>query len=254
MVDSISRFDTRVESYVKYRPTYPQVVIDVLAANCGLTEHGVVADVGSGTGILSELFLKRGNTVFGVEPNARMRATAERLLGSYTQFKSVDGTAEATTLSAGSVDLVTAAQAFHWFDRAQARLEFTRILKPKGWVALLWNERRLDSTPFLRAYEQLMLQYGTDYEKVRHENVASHIPDFFGPQGFREESFENIQNFDFDGLKGRVLSSSYAPGPDHPNFESMIAALGKIFDTYQRGGAIAFEYDTKLYYGQLKSE
>jgi len=253
MVDSISRFNTRVESYAKYRPTYPHVVIDVLTANCGLSEDGIVADVGSGTGILSELFLKRGNTVFGVEPNAQMRATAEALMDSYPQFNSVDGTAEATTLDAGSVDLVTAAQAFHWFDRARARLEFTRILKPNGWVALLWNERRLDSTPFLRAYEQLMLQYGTDYEKVRHENVTSHIQDFFAPQGFREESFDNIQNFDFDGLKGRVLSSSYAPGPNHPNFETMMAALRKIFDSYQRSGTIAFEYDTRLYYGRLKS-
>lgn len=253
MVDSISRFNTRVESYAKYRPTYPDVIIDVLRANCGLTEGGIVADVGSGTGILSELFLKRGYTVIGVEPNAQMRATAEALMGSYQQFKSVDGTAEATSLGAGSVDMVTAAQAFHWFDRARARLEFTRILKANGWVALLWNERRLDSTPFLRAYEQLMLQYGTDYAKVRHENVTSHIQDFFAPQGFREESFDNVQNFDFDGLKGRVVSSSYAPGPDHPNFDSMIVALREIFDTYQRSGKIAFEYDTRLYYGQLKS-
>jgi ubiquinone/menaquinone biosynthesis C-methylase UbiE len=253
MVDSISRFNTRVDSYAKYRPTYPHVAIDELTANCGLTEDGIVADVGSGTGILSEMFLKRGNTVFGVEPNAQMRATAEALMSSYPQFKSVDGTAEATTLEAGSVDLVTAAQAFHWFDRARARLEFTRILKPNAWVALLWNERRLDSSPFLRAYEQLMLQYGTDYEKVRHENVTRHIQDFFAPQRCREESFDNIQNFDFDGLKGRVLSSSYAPGPDHPNFDSMMTALRKIFDTYQRSGTIAFEYDTRLYYGQLKT-
>jgi ubiquinone/menaquinone biosynthesis C-methylase UbiE len=225
----------------------------LLKADCGLTEASLVADVGSGTGILSEMFLRNGNTVFGVEPNARMRSSAETLLSKYPQFKSIDGAAEATTLNSQSIDIVTAAQAFHWFDQTRARMEFARILKPKGWVALIWNERRLDSTPFLHDYEQLMLQYGTDYQKVRHENVTGEIADFFAPQDFGLESFENIQTFDFESLKGRVLSSSYAPGPEHPSFEPMIASLREVFEEHQQRGTVAFEYDTRVYYGQLSS-
>lgn len=253
MVDSITRFSTRVENYAKFRPTYPQLIIDLLKVDCGLTEASIVADVGSGTGILSEMFLRNGNTVFGVEPNALMRKSAEKLLSSYQQFISLDGAAEATTLESDSIDFVTAAQAFHWFNRKLARVEFARILKPRGWVVLIWNERRLDSTPFLRAYEKLILQYGTDYQKVRHENMTGEIAEFFASQGFRRESFENTQTLDFDSLLGRVLSASYTPEPDHPSFEPMIAALREIFEEHRQNGTIAFEYDAKVYYGQLST-
>lgn len=253
MLDSIDRFTTRVENYAKFRPTYPHFIVDLLKANCGLTEASLVADVGSGTGILSEIFLRNGNTVFGVEPNAQMRSSAESLLSNYMQFKSINGAAEATMLASHSIDIVTAAQAFHWFDRTRARVEFARILKPKGWVALIWNERRLGSTPFLRAYEQVLLQYGTDYQNVRHENVTEQLAEFFAPQGFRRESTENIQTFDFEGLLGRVFSSSYTPEPNHPSFEPMIASLHEVFKKHEEGGTIAFEYDTRLYYGQLST-
>lgn len=251
MVDSTSRFTTRVENYAKYRPTYPRNIIDLLKAECGLTADSVIADVGSGTGIFSELFLKNGNTVFGVEPNAPMRTAAEGLLGEYRGFRSLKGSAESTNLVSNSVDFVTAAQAFHWFEPKKARAEFVRILKPAGWVVLIWNERRLDSTPFLRDYEQLLLRYGTDYEQVRHENVAGEINGFFAPQVFRQESFENIQRFDFESLRGRVLSASYTPERGHPGFEPMMVRLSELFDANQKNGAVAFEYDTKVYYGHL---
>src|SRR5689334_15561560 len=134
MVDPTLRFSNRVDNYSKYRPTYPSAVLDLLAAECGLTSNALIADIGSGTGLLAELFLTNGNRVVGVEPNREMRAAGERLLANAPGFTSVDGTAEATTLAAGSVDFVTAGQAFHWFDRALARVEFARILKPEGWV------------------------------------------------------------------------------------------------------------------------
>src|SRR5688572_15000399 len=151
-----SRFSSRVENYIKFRPGYPKEVIDILKTDCGLTESSKVADIGSGTGILSELFLKNGNRVFGVEPNEPMRTAAERLLSAFPEFVSVDGSAEATRLEAGSMDFVAAGQAFHWFDRDAAKTEFKRILKPEGWVVLIWNERSIDSTPFLREYEKLL--------------------------------------------------------------------------------------------------
>ncbi len=251
MTDAVTRFSNRVENYVRYRPSYPPGLIDILKSECGLEPSSSVADVGSGSGILAELILKNGNQVFGVEPNPEMRLAAERLLAAYPKFVSVAAAAEDTTLDAESVDLIAAAQAFHWFDRARAKQEFARILKPSGWVALIWNERRLDSTPFLRAYESLLLRYGTDYEKVRHENVESEIGEFFSPQEFHLKSLENLQQFDFESLKGRLLSSSYVPERDHPNFPAMLQELERIFNAHESKGIVRFEYDTRVYYGQL---
>ncbi|GIV98424.1 MAG: hypothetical protein KatS3mg057_3081 [Herpetosiphonaceae bacterium] len=170
-MDPTRRFSSRVENYITYRPSYPLEVLDVLRRECGLTESATIADIGSGTGILSALFLKNGNRVFGVEPNPTMRVAGERLLQSYERFTSIDGSAEATGLPDQSVDFATAGQAFHWFDREKARAEFARILKPQGWVVLIWNSRRLSGTPFLRAYEQLLRTYGTDYEQVQHRKI-----------------------------------------------------------------------------------
>src|SRR5688500_2394147 len=161
MSSATERFTSRVEYYAKYRPGYPTEVIELLRSECGLTPASIVADVGSGTGIFSEMLLKNGNTVIGVEPNAAMRGAAENLLRGYLKFQSVNGSAEATTLANASVNLITAGQAFHWFDAAAARDEFVRIIQPRGFVVLIWNDRSLDSTAFLRGYETLLREYGT---------------------------------------------------------------------------------------------
>lgn len=251
MTNHQNRFSSRVENYVKYRPGYPAEILDILKSECGLRESSVIADVGSGTGILSELFLRNGNRVYGVEPNAPMRLAAEQLLSSFPEFISVAGAAEATQLESQSIDLITAGQAFHWFDWPTAKTEFKRILKPGGWVALIWNQRLVDSTPFLCDYESLLLQYGTDYQEIRHENAATHIAGFFEPEGFEVKSLKNFQHFDFDGLKGRLLSASYVPESGHPDFEPMLCSLEKLFDLYSSENTVTVEYETKLYYGQL---
>ncbi len=251
MSDSVTRFSNRVENYARYRPTYPASVIDLLKANCGLTQDSIIADVGSGTGILSELFLINGNTVFGIEPNAPMRNFAEQDFQKFRNFVTVEATAEATTLDAASVDFITAAQAFHWFDQAKAKTEFARILKPRGWVVLIWNERRLDSSPFLRDYESLLLRYGTDYARVRHENVDSDIAGFHLPEPVRLTSIENLQHFDFESLKGRTRSASYTPEPGDANFEPLLSELEEIFNAHEHKGRVTVEYDTRVYYGRL---
>lgn len=248
-----NRFSTRVENYIKFRPGYPSELINILKSDCALTASAVVADIGSGTGILSELFLRNGNRVFGVEPNEPMRAAGERLLSCFPGFISVDGSAEVTGLDAESVDFIAAGQAFHWFDRSAAKIEFKRILKPGGWVVLLWNERLTDSTAFLRGYEKLLLQYGTDYQEIRHENAEKGIGGFFSPQSFQEKSLPNLQRFDLQGLRGRVFSSSYVPEPDHPNFGAMVSRLEELFQAHNDGGEVDFEYVTKIYYGQLSA-
>jgi SAM-dependent methyltransferase len=251
MIDSTQRFSSRVKNYIKYRPGYPPAVLDLLKEKCGLTGASVVADIGSGTGILTELFLRNGNPVFAVEPNGDMRSAAERLLDKYQNFKSISGTAEAATLKDQSVNFITAGQAFHWFDREQSRREFLRILKPGGWLVLIWNDRILTG-PFAQAYEQLLRTYGTDYADVNHKGVDARVlSPFFGSSGYKQIRFPNRQVFDWEGLKGRLLSSSYAPEPGHPMYAPMLEALNTLFSVHQTGGQVVFEYDTLVYYGQF---
>jgi len=253
MIDSTQRFSSRVENYIKYRPGYPAGVLDLLKGRCGLTSTSMVADIGSGTGILTELFLRNGNRVFAVEPNREMREAAERLLRRYPNLTSVSGTAETTTLPDRSVDFITASQAFHWFDCERSRREFIRILKPGGWGVLIWNERRMVSL-FAKAYEHLLRTYGTDYEEVNHKHTdARVIGPFFGANGYEQAGFPNRQIFDWEGLKGRLLSSSYAPEPGHPRHVPMLEALNTLFSRYQTDGKVVFEYDTLVYYGQLSA-
>jgi SAM-dependent methyltransferase len=245
-----NRFSSRVENYVRYRPGYPAELIDLLRRDCGLMKTSSVADIGSGTGKLSELFLKTGCRVFGIEPNKEMREAGERM--NSPNFTSVDGTAEATTLPAQSVDFITAGQAFHWFNQEQCRPEFVRILKPDRWLAIIWNDRRNDTTPFLADYERLLAEFGTDYAEACHRRTDKPevIRAFFGKEP-RFKNFSNAQQFDFEGIKGRLLSSSYAPEAGHPKHEPMLAALKWIFDARQKNGQVAFEYDTHVYYGHL---
>lgn len=245
------RFSSRVGNYVRYRPGYPSAITDLLKNECGLSSASVIADVASGTGIFTRMLLENGNRVFGVEPNAEMRQAGEEFLRPYSNFTSVAGTAEATTLGDHSVDFVTAAQAAHWFDRENARHEFIRICRPSGWTVLLWNERRTGSTPFLRVYEQLLVEYGTDYQDVRSERTTEQIETLFAPSRFRLSTFDSQQDFDYPALEGRLLSSSYTPQADDPGHSPMLGELRRIFDTHQVNDRVAFEYDTRVYYGQL---
>ena len=250
--DPTRRFSNRVEDYIRYRPGYPRALLGLLEDECGLTPAAVVADVGSGTGILSELFLRNGNRVYGVEPNREMREAGERLLAAYENFVSVDGRAEGTTLADASADFVTAGQAFHWFDPAAARREFIRILRPGGWAVLVWNDRRTEGTPLLAEYERLLLEDGTDYREVSSKWAEGEsINALFGGGEVRVRQFDNEQVLDFDGLKGRLASASYAPKPGHPNYEPLMRELAALFDRRQRQGHVVVEYDTKVFYGQL---
>lgn len=245
-----ARFSNRVENYVRYRPGYPPEVIATLRAEEGLTDASVIADAGSGTGISAELFLREGCTVYAVEPNREMREAAERLLQKYPSFNSVNGTAQATTLADTSVDFVVAAQAFHWFDTPETRAEFTRILKPEGRIVLIWNERLLDATPFLREYEEMLLRFSPDYATVRHENIKAAELARFYRGSYTTHSFSNVQSFDYEGVAGRLLSSSYAPAPGHPNHGPMMAELRCIFDAYNKEGRIEFAHRTQMYVGR----
>ncbi|HKP68473.1 MAG TPA: class I SAM-dependent methyltransferase [Pyrinomonadaceae bacterium] len=250
MTNSVTRFSDRVANYVKYRPGYPPEVLDLFKREMGLTRESILADIGSGTGLSTKSFLENGNTVYGVEPNQAMREAAEEFLRDFPNFISHDGTAEDTRLEDDSVDFITAAQAFHWFDPETTRTEFKRILKPGGYIALIWNERQLDTTPFLRDYEQLLLKYATDYERVRHENIDQERLGAFFETSYERATFANVQEFDFAGLRGRVLSSSYMPAEDHPTFPALEKELNTVFAKHSENDRIKVFYDTNIYYKQ----
>ena len=249
-MDTISRFSNRVANYVRYRPGYPPEVLDLFIDQMGLAKSSVIADIGSGTGLSAKFFLENGNTLYGVEPNAAMREAAEEYLKDFPNFISHDGTAEATHLADSSVDFVTAAQAFHWFDPEKTRTEFRRILKPGGYVALMWNERQLDSTEFLRDYEKFLLKYATDYTKVRHENIDQEKLGAFFQNGYERATFLNEQIFDYAGLRGRLLSASYMPAEDDPSMPPLEAELKALFTRHAENDRIKVFYDTNIYYKQ----
>lgn len=248
-----------MENYIRYRPTYPQEILNVFRDEMGLTASSVIADIGSGTGISARLFLENGNPVFGVEPNEPMRRGAEEFLKEFPNFTSLDGTSTATTLPDDSVDFIIAAQAFHWFEPEKTRTEFKRILRHSdngGYVALIWNERQTDTTDFLREYEKFLLHFATDYTKVRHENTGEkELRAFFGnefsPATFTVATFKNEQIFDFAGLKGRALSSSYMPAEGDERYDDMIEELQALFTKHQEQGKITILYDTRVNYGHF---
>lgn len=251
-IKATDRFSNRVEGYRRFRPGYPETVVAHLEGRLGRTGGLEVADIGSGTGIFSRLLLERGHRVFAVEPNAEMRGAAEAALSASPGFVSIAGGGEATTLAGGSVDLVTAAQAFHWLDRARARAEFRRILRPPRLVALLWNDRRTDDSEFAAAYEALLQQFGTDYNEVNHRNLGAEVfDDFFGPGRWKEEIFGNEQRLDLEGLRGRVASSSYVPAPGQPGHAEMFSALDRIFEATSENGFVTMRYDCRVFAGEL---
>ncbi len=253
-MNTLTRFSDRVEDYVKYRPDYPPAILDLMREALGLRSDHVIADIGSGTGIFSRLLLSNGNVVFGVEPNKAMRERGALLLKDFSNFKSVDGTAEQTTLADRSVHFVTAAQAFHWFDPIKTRAECLRILHPGGKALFVWNERNPEGSPFLVDYEKLLQTLSSDYTQVMrsHEKQETALKVFFGESGFNKAVYYNHQDFDFAGLQGRLLSSSYAPKEGHPHYQTTMAGLRKIFEQHQKDGIVRFDYETAVYYGEMK--
>lgn len=250
--NATERFSDRVADYVRYRPDYPAALLAWLQAELGVTPAWRVADIGAGTGISAKMFLDAGYAVTAVEPNAAMRNAMLDWLGGNPRFRALDGRADATGLPDGSVDLVTAAQAFHWFDPVAARTEFRRILRPHGLAAIWWNSRRLTGTEFLDGYEALLQRYGTDYASVaeRYADDASMCA-WFGAGLRGSARFEHSQQLDFDGLRGRLLSSSYAPRAGHPQHQPMLDALRQLFDRCQHDGRVSFDYDTRIFAGEL---
>lgn len=246
-----SRFSNRAENYLKYRPHYPDEVIDYLKNENVLNKKSVIADIGSGTGFSSELFLKNGNTVFGVEPNKKMREAGEKYLSRYKNFISVNGTAENTTLKSDLIDIIAAGQAFHWFNFSKAKDEFRRIAKPNAYLVLIWNVRRFTDAGFGTDYERMLIEFGTEYKEVEHKTITKSDYDDFYPGKYKIVKFSNKQTLDFEGLKGRLLSSSYSPDENSRNYKPMLKRLKEIFDKHRVNETVELKYTTEVYCGKI---
>ncbi len=247
------RFTGRVESYRLFRPPYPAVVVDLLRRECSLPPEAQLADIAAGSGLLTEIFLAAGFAVTAVEPNAEMRRACAALQLQYPRLTLADGTAEATGLPDRSMDLITVAQAMHWFDLDKTRVEFARILRPGGWCAVLYNNRRLSGDLFHDAYERFLLEFGIDYGAVKQQHVGrKRLAQFLDPSRMHCYSIPNPQFLTLEALEGRIRSSSYMPPPSHPRFEEMRAGIRRLFDSTQSDGTVTMRHDCLVCWGQLE--
>ncbi len=250
MKDTTKRFSDRVDNYIKYRPSYPEKLINYLVEVVGLNKNSIVADIGSGTGIFTKLLVDKVKTIYAVEPNNEMRNAAVRGLDTYKNCFTINGTAENTTLQNNSIDFLTSAQAFHWFDIPKSKIEFKRILKPDGKLILVWNSR-VNDTEFLRVFDDALKTYATDYNKVNHQNLND--TDFqkcFSP-GYIKVEFENFQEFNFEGVMGRLLSSSYAPLEGTENYLELEKVLYDAFNKHSLNNLVRFNYKSEVYWGDV---
>jgi SAM-dependent methyltransferase len=250
--ESKQRFSNRVEAYVKYRPSYPKEAIDYLYGKVGFTSQSEIADVGAGTGIFSQLLLERGSHVTAIEPNQAMREAAEKMLAGIGNYSSISGAAEETNLQSHSVDFIVCAQSFHWFNQAATQIEFRRILREGGKAVLIWNSRLRQGSSFLAEYELLLNKFGSDYAKVNHTNITQDaLIAFFKGGKLEEARFKIRQEFDFDGISGRLLSSSYIPLLGHPSYEPMMEDLRNLFKRNQLDGKVFIDYETEVFWGEV---
>jgi len=244
-----------VDDYVKFRPSYPEELMEFIKEQLNFNSDKVTADVGSGTGIFTRLLLKNGNEVFAVEPNAPMRKAAENSLAGNPYFHSVAARAEKTTLPDHAFDFIFSAQAFHWFDPREVKEEFQRILKPTGLVVLIWNERQIQESPFAQSYENLLLKWAMDYGAVTVHGLKSRgvLEDFFGTKVLLQKTFHSSQFFSFEQVKGRLMSASYCPKPGQGGYHPLMDGLEELFLAHQKGNLVEIKYDTSLYYGNLRA-
>ena len=253
--DPTRRFSDRAEYYLRARPHYPQALLHFCRSDLELRPGDAIADVGSGTGLLSELFLPNGNPVFAIEPNPEMRQAAERLLSRFPNFHSRSASAESTGLPDESIQFVVAGTAFHWFDRNGAKLEFSRILTPGGYVLLVWNKRRREDD-LNREYERIVRKYEIDPNHAARGLLSTEDPaelrEFFAPQTFQTRQFDNSQSLDLETLLARALSSSNLPLPGQPRCQEMLDELREVFARHARDGRVIQQYDTRLFFGRLK--
>jgi SAM-dependent methyltransferase len=251
--DPKQRFSDRVADYRKYRPSYPSEAIQFVKEHCAVDSISNIADIGSGTGISTQSLLDVFQChVYAIEPNDNMRMEAERALEDNPFFHSIKGSSEETTLKSGSIDLIAAFQAFHWFDRVKSRKEFDRISRSPKWVLLVWNDRKTQGSEFLEEYEAILKKL-PEYHRVTHKNTTVRdIQDFIGARDLLTAEFPHAQRFNFEGLTGRFFSSSYTPAQGTDEYQEVIGRLETLFNLRSVDGMVTFEYTTQVYLGTMR--
>lgn len=237
------RFDGRAEVYARYRERYdPEIVLPLLRKGCGLTPEWVIADLGAGTGMLSDVFLANGNRVIAIEPNAEMRDQCEREHQGESKLEIVDATAEATGLPDASVEMVAAGRALHWFKLDDAVREFRRILKPGGWLVIVASGRDEAGTPANVALRELLESFmSPELNASRMKSVYEQAHTLFAEgEWFHEEVFGEML-LSWEALRGLAMSGSMSPVGDPVKLEAFDAGLGKIFDEFQQDGAVRLQ-------------
>lgn len=251
--NSTTRFSDRANIYAAYRPAYPLAMLRYLEENQMLKLSQSIADIGAGTGIFSKLLAENGYTVHCVEPNKEMREEGMRFLRDYPKCIWFDGSAESTTLESGSVDIVTCAQSFHWFEPNGARKEFIRIAKSNAAVLLVWNSRKMLENDFMVQYNALIKRFATDHAKTSEVHADENVITAFYTKKPIKATFENNQLLTCQAFLGRVFSSSYMPyegSPDYPHAKEAFIAL---FEACSRDGLVTVPYETRVYYGNLNN-
>jgi SAM-dependent methyltransferase len=250
---SYKMFGPLAEDYALYRPGYPSRVLDELVRVCGLKADWMIADIGSGTGRLAQLFLGAGYQVAGVEPSHEMRMAAERLLAGYPAFCSLDGTAEHIPLEDSAVDLITVGQALHWFDADKAREEFLRILRPGGWVLVIWNDRLSEATAFTQDYNSLTQSWAKVQQPLPcpMRPFSTGLDRLFSRITLHTAGFPHTQRFNLEGLLGRARSSGHIPQPGALGHAERSSSMIDLFNRHECAGEVEFHYVTKFYLGQL---
>jgi len=257
-----TRFSTRADNYCKYRPRYPLKILSYLKNEHNLTSSNTIADIGSGTGFLSKIFLDNGNDVYGVEPNDEMRHKGEQFLKEYDKFHSISGKAEFTTLKKHSIDLVVIGQAYHWFNPNISKMELIRILKKSSFdrltnCVLVWNTRKTDDN-FNQNLEQVMKTFSIDYAEVK--NNLNRVRSLFGVSSkfiffndivFKRKVFSNHQLLSFEGLLGRICSSSYMIDEEHRKYNELKDEVFNLFNSYQKNNFVTIKYDLEVFTGLI---
>jgi ubiquinone/menaquinone biosynthesis C-methylase UbiE len=247
------RFSSKTEDYAKYRPDFPVEIVEFLYSKGVIKEASIVADIGSGTGRFTRLLLESGNLVYGVERNNEMRSKAEELLSQFRNFISIAGSAEETGLRDSSIDLITVAQAFHWFDKEKCLSEFRRISKDNGRVFIVWDDFLGDYNDFSMEYNKVL----SDFRIVEPENKgkrisrAEMIDGFFKENKYESMSFIHEIYQGFEGIRGGALSASFTPKPGEKNYEEFISELKRVFDKYEDAGKVCTAFRSVCYLGEI---
>jgi len=252
MVDARSLFNGKASIYSRYRPDYPKDLLKMLEKETGFNRNWIVADIGSGTGIMSRLFLENGNHVYCIEPNDDMRSESIKLTSSFLKCKVLKGTAENTGLDTDSIDIIVAGQSFHWFDPVAAKKEMTRVLKPGGFAALIWNNRSERENSLSKEYDYICSKYSHNYQGTGNSRIESDTFITFFHNGFKKFETPNYQKLNLDGILGRYFSTSYALQPQDPEYGDAVESLKKLFRKFEKNGYATMEYETQIFLGQLK--